>query len=265
MTRNHPVRTNLTHPGNVELSGVIPREVRLTGAGIALTATAVVLGIGVITSAIVLFLAYTQSEDRRQLRAREKRGIDAQVVAVARSGDEGRRRLVSYRFEVDDRSHTGRTRLRERDRRPVAQGMRLSIEYMPSHPDESWIVGYEPGRFPIWPMLIIPTTLLVLTAVTARCVRRQWTLLSEGRVAQARVTAHKRLPVGEHRGYQVTSEFQDLSGARHTAQFDSQKTPPPIGTIVPIVYHRDNPNWSAVYPFRLVRPARVRIDQRSRR
>jgi hypothetical protein len=242
--------------GHLELSATTPRDVRLTGAGTALIATAVALVVGAMASALVLFLAYTQSEERRELREREKRGIDAQVVTVTRSGGDGRRRLVSYQFEVDGRSYTGRARLRDRDRRPVAQGARLSIEYLPSQPEESWIVGYEAKRFPLWTIPLVPISLLVLAVVAAARVRRQWTLLSEGRVAHARVTAHKRIHIGDHRGYRVNAEFRDLSGAMHMARYVSRTTPPPAGTVLPIVYHRDNPKWSAFYPLRLVRPTR---------
>ena len=256
MTMFRTVQTGRMHAGQPGLSAVTPRDVRLTGAGIALIATAVAFGVGAIASAVFLFLAYTQSEERRELRQREKRGIDAQVVAVARTGDEGRNRLVSYRFDVDGQSYTGRTRLRKGDRRPVAQGAQLSIEYMRSNPKESWIRGYEPERFPFWVIPLVPMSLLLAATLMGTSVRRQWTLLTEGRVAQARVTAHKRIHIGDHKGFRVNCEFQDFSGALHTARYDSRKTPPPIGSVVPVVYHRDNANWSAFYPLKLVRPSR---------
>jgi hypothetical protein len=234
----------------------------LTGAGIAVSAIAGALSVAAIASAILLFLAYARSEERGELRDREKRAADARVLTVSKGGDGGRRRLVSYRFAVDGRHYVGRTLLRERDRRPVAPGRLLSIEYIPSHPNESWIVGYVPGRFPIWPILVVPIALLIAAMVAATSVRRQWTLLSEGRIAQAQVTAHKRVHVGEHKGFRVSSDFRTLSGALHAAHFPSQKAPPPIGSVVPIVYHRDDPTWHALYPLRLVRPVHVRSNRR---
>jgi hypothetical protein len=176
MTMSHPVRTVQMQRGQMERSQVTPREVRLTGAGVALITAAVAFGIGAIASAFVLFVAYTQA----------------------------------------------------------------------------------PGRFPIGIMVLIPISLLVLTVVMGRSVRRQWTLLSEGRIAQARVTKHQRIRLGEQNGYRVSCEFHDLSGAVHTARYDTRKNPPPAGAVVPIVYHRDNSNWSAFYPLRLVTPTRER-------
>jgi hypothetical protein len=103
---------------------------------------------------------------------------------------------------------------------------------------------------------MISAVLLVSAAAIVRAVRRQWVLLSEGRVARARVMAHKKVHRDKHRAYSVSYEFEGLSGARHAAKYEVTKNPPPIGTLVPVVYHRDNPRWSAVYPLQLVRPVR---------
>ena len=59
------------------------------------------------------------------------------------------------------------------------------------------------------------------------------------------------------RAYKVSYEFQTLSGARHTSRCEMGKAPA-LGAVIPIVYHRDQPSWSAMYPLQLVRPARVR-------
>jgi hypothetical protein len=257
MSTKHPARTDRAHSGRLELSEITPRDVRLTGSGIAVIAVAIALVVAAIASAIVLSVAYTQSEERRQLREREKRGSEAQVVDLGRRRGDRRERFVTYSFEVGGRSYTGTAQPRDRDWRTLSKGARLSIEYLPSHPELNWIVGYEPGDFPFWMIPLVSISLLVSAALTGRSVRREWTLLSEGRVAQARVTAHKRTQTDKRRGYRVSCEFQDLSGATRTAQFDTGKMPPAIGALVAIVYHRDNPRWNATYPLRLVRPVRT--------
>ena len=38
-------------------------------------------------------------------------------------------------------------------------------------------------------------------------------------------------------------------------KYDVAKAPPAPGTPVTILYHRDNPRWSHVYPLTFVRPA----------
>jgi len=48
-----------------------------------------------------------------------------------------------------------------------------------------------------------------------------------------------------------------LGGARQQSRCDIGNTPPEIGAIIPVVYHRDRPDWSATYPLHLVRPGRL--------
>jgi hypothetical protein len=90
----------------------------------------------------------------------------------------------------------------------------------------------------------------------ARSVRRQWVLLTEGRVARARVIGTKKVRSDHGTRFRVSYEFQTLSGATQTSRCEVGKTPPQIGAVIPIVYHRDKPQWSAAYPFQLVRPGR---------
>lgn len=119
------------------------------------------------------------------------------------------------------------------------------------------MTGYEPAGFPLWTIPIVALSLLLAAAAVAWSVRRQWVLLSEGRVAQARVTGTKKVRHDKRTAYRVSYEFQTLSGAKQTARFEVGKTPPPIGTVMPIVYHRDKPQWSAAYPLQMVRPGRL--------
>jgi hypothetical protein len=101
-------------------------------------------------------------------------------------------------------------------------------------------------------------SLLLAAIVIGRMVRRQWTLLSEGRFASARVTAATRIKQHEGRSYRVTCAFQALSGAPVTADYQTNRKPPPVGTLVPILYHRDTPRWTAPYPLPFVTPVRAR-------
>ena len=146
--------------------------------------------------------------------------------------------------------------LRQRDRREITQGGPIAIGYVRSHPEMSWLAGYEPPGFPLWVIPLTSASLFIGAAAIAWGVRRQWVLLSEGRVARARIIAYKKIRKDKHTAYRVNYEFQTLSGATHTGRYDSGRTPPAIGTMLPIVYHRDNPQWCAAYPLQLVRPSR---------
>jgi hypothetical protein len=253
MSTTHAFRTAETLRLPSELSGAIPRDVRLTGGGIAVTLVALAMAIGALASAILMSVAYVHAEERRQLRERESIAIEAEVAQVALRRGEHPRRVVTYRYDVDGRRYTGRTVLRQSDRRAVVEGGLIPVAYVQSHPETNWTIGYEADGFPLWVIPLTSVSLLLAAAAITWRVRRQWILLSEGRVARARVTAYKKVRKENHR---VSYEFQALSGATRTARCDVGKKPPPLGTMIPVVYHRDQPEWSAAYPFPFVRPSR---------
>lgn len=237
-----------------ELLGSVPRDVRLTGGGIAVASLAVAAAVGALLAGIVMTAIYVRAGAERQRRERDAITAEARVVQVQERRGDGPRRVVTYRYDVDGASYTGRTALRNRDRRLFRPGAPIRIGFVPAQPDSSWMIGYEPSIFPLG---VMPLTVFALVAVAAALVwsvRRQWILLSEGRPARARVTALKRVSSDKGKRYRVTYEFQTLSGARQQARCDIGKTPPAIGAIVPVVYHRDRPDWSATYPLQLVRP-----------
>lgn len=257
MSTTHAVRTAETLRLPSELLGAIPRDVRLTGGGVAATLVALAMAIGALASAILMSVAYVHAEERRQLRERERIAIEAEVAQVALRRGEHPRRIVTYRYEVDGRSYTGRTVLRQSDRRAVVEGGPISVAYVQSHPETNWTIGYEADGFPLWVIPLTSVSLLLAAAAITWSVRRQWVLLSEGRVAQARVTAYKKVRKEHRTAYRVSYEFQALSGATRTARCDVGKKPPPLGTMIPVVYHRDQPQWSAAYPLAFVRPSRA--------
>jgi hypothetical protein len=238
------------------LLGSVPRDVRLTSGGFAVAVTAIALAVAALVSAIVMSIAFAQSESERQRRQRESSTADAEVVQIAVTRGEQRGRTVTYRYEVDGRRYTGTARLRGSDRRDLKDGSLIRIGYLASRPETNWLTGYEPRGFPLWAIPLVALSLLLAAAAVARSVRRQWILLAEGRVAQARVISTKKVRREHSTAFRVSYEFQTLSGATQTSRCEVGKTPPPIGTLIPIVYHRDKPQWSRAYPFELVRPAR---------
>jgi hypothetical protein len=252
-----PVLTLETARVPPELLGSVPRDVRLTAGGMALVAVAIVCVLGALAAAIAMSIAYSRVGTERRLRDRESVLADAEVVQVALQRGEHPRRVVTYRYGLDGRSYMGRTTLRENDRRDMTRGTPIRIEYLPSRPEASWIAGDRPSGFPIWLIPLTALGLLAMGAFIGRGIRRQWILLSEGRVALARVTTFKKVHRDKHRAFRVSYEFQTLSGATQTSRCEIGKAPPPVGAVIPIVYHRDKPAWSAAYPLQLVRPGRL--------
>jgi hypothetical protein len=240
-----------------ELAGAVPRDVRLTIGGLVVASLAIAAAVGALVAGIVMTLVYMRASDERQLRERDGVEADAVVVQVVEKRGDGPHRVVTYRYGAGGRSYTGRTSLRNRDRRVLRTGAPIRIGFVPSQPERSWVMGYEPNGFPLWLIPLTVFTLVVVAAALVWSVRRQWILLSEGRPARARVTALKKVSSDKGKRYRVTYEFQTLSGARQQSRSDVGKTPPAIGSIIPVVYHRDRPDWSATYPLQLVRPGRL--------
>ena len=248
-----------------ELLGSVPRAVRLTGYGTTAAVFAGLAAIGALIAAIVMSAVYAREDAQRRLRDRESVSDTATVIQVDLRRGEHPRRVVTYRYELNGQTYTGRATLDKSDRRDVARGGPIPIEYLPSQPEASWLTGKRPSGFPLWVIPLTALTLLVMAGAIAHSVRRQWILLSEGRVALARVIGVKKVSRDHGRAYKVSYEFQTLSGARHTARSEVGKPPPPIGAVTPIVYHRDQPSWSAVYPLALVRSARSATPLSERR
>lgn len=240
-----------------ELHGAIPRDVRLTAAGRVLVAVAITNAVAAFITVIVMSVAYARAAEERQLRERAGVSATARVEQVVWRRGEHPRRIVTYQYDVGGRNYVGRVTLHEDDRRDIARGTPMRIEFVPSRPEASWVAGDRPSPFPLWVIPLAALSLLLIGSLVARSVRRQWILLMEGRAALARVVGFKRVQRDKRRVYRVSYEFETLSGAKQTARCEVGKTPPPIGTVIPIVYHRDQPTWSAMYPLSLVRPVRV--------
>jgi len=233
-----------------ELAGGLPRAVRFSSAGLTLALVAVVLAAAAGVSAILLSLVVARSNEERRLRERDGVPSEAEVVQMTpRRGDTPGR--LTYRYVVDGRDYTGRARLRNRDVSPPVEGALVAIAYLRARPDTSWLRGDEPRHMPPWVVPLTSLSLLALAAAVARTPRRQRRLLAEGRVAEARITKQTKVRKG---GYRVTYQFRALSGATLTGRLHVEKAPPAVGAKVPVVYHRDRPEWSALYPLPLVRP-----------
>jgi hypothetical protein len=252
MTVTTPVRTNHRWTLPSELTGMIPRDVRLSAPGRILAALAVALIVAALGAAIAMSIAVASADERR-----ERALINAETVSVERTRGEHPRRIVSFGFVVEGRSYQGRTRLREGDHRDVFRGTLVPVEYVISNPEVNFVRGYEPRGIPPWAIPLASGSLLAAAGAIVRSLRRSWVLLSEGRAVQARVLRQKKVRRDKHTAYEITCEFRDLSGAMHTMRYDALKAPPSVGAELTIVYHRDDPRWHAVYPLRFVRPTRV--------
>jgi len=240
-----------------ELLGALPRDIELTSGGKATAFFAAMLAAAAVVSTILMSVVYQQSQQRQARREREAVFAAADVTRIALNRtEEGSRRTVTYLYEVDGRSYTGRQRLRRSDRPSLREGDEIPIAFLSSQPETSWLPGYDGGGFPLFVIPIVSLSLVGMAAGVAAGLRRQWNLLSDGRVTLARVTNTKKVNSDKRRAYKVTCEFQTLSGASQSSRYETWKTPPPVGSVIPILYHRDNPRRTSPYPVSLVRTIR---------
>jgi hypothetical protein len=108
---------------------------------------------------------------------------------------------------------------------------------------------------PLWVLPLMPMALLAAAGALTLAVRRDRVLLSEGRLATARVISSTKVK-GSHgsESYRVRYEFRTLSGATVKATASRSRPLPAEATTVTVLYHRENPHWNAVYPLSLATP-----------
>jgi hypothetical protein len=105
----------------------------------------------------------------------------------------------------------------------------------------------------VWPAFAIPPVCFAVAAALIALFRRQSSLLSHGRAALARVTKLEKKTSEYGTAWRVHYEWQLLSGAKRQGRYmHSGKQPPAVGTMIPIVYDRDQPLRHSKYPLRLV-------------
>ena len=236
-----------------------PRDVSLTAAGWAVTAGALAL----LAAAGVIFVTLLnesarQFETRRSLSAQ---GVDAtaEVVRLWRRSDQEHQPRVAYRWNIGDRSYEGEAKIRLQAWQTLAVGEPIAIRYVPSDRPVSVLAGTEPSVLPAFLAPLASIGVLVLAGACVVRLRADRRLLSEGRVAPAIVTAHKKSGTsrsGQHRS--IVYQFAQLTGAVVTATSAAPRKIPAIGSRIVVLYAPDEPQRSRLYPLSLVR---VRSDR----
>lgn len=245
-------------PSRAELErfGPAPREVRLTASGWTVTVFAITFVVAAVAAALgfPILRAHDQAEHDRAVS--EAVWTNAEITDVRVDKGEHPRRRVTFRYSAPDGEHENTVRLQEDDDHDAVAGGRLTIAYQRSKPSRSWISGGEPGVMPLWLIPLIPTALLLVAGLIAYALRRDCVLLREGRFTTARVIASKKVSHSHGHSYRVNYEFTTMSGATVTAATDRSRPLAEGTTTVPVVYHRENARWNAVFPLSFARPRR---------
>ncbi len=229
-----------------------PRPVALRLGGKAALAMAIILAAGAVAAGVLLYRSAAQAAELRQLMRDEPVSTQAQVIHLDRTRDKNPRRVIRYQYTADGRTYQCTVYVGLRDLRELKIGSPLMVAYLASRPQVSWIPGHEYQGTP-WPAVpLIPGSMLVAAGVLVYILRRERSLLSEGRPALARVLKSTRL--GGRRGsrYRVEFEFQLLSGAMRTGRVDMTSSPA-AGSNLVILYDPEQPKRLMRYPSLMVR------------
>jgi hypothetical protein len=245
------LRTFSPPPG---LARSAPRDVRLTSGGRALMALAWLLAAAAIVAGGLL---YREALSRAALEsALDQQGATtiAMIDRLWRKSGDGKPAYAAFHFDVSGKRIHGEARMQLDAWRQVRLGSTVRVRYLPEDPDRWVIDGARTNRLPFGVAYIVSAVLASLALLCAFAIRRQRSLLMEGRLAPAVVTAITKTK-GSHgeTHRQITYEFPLLGGGVVTGKASASKTSV-VGARLCVVYDPDRPARNHPYPFSLVTP-----------
>jgi hypothetical protein len=235
------------------LSRSAPRDVRLTGGGRALVVLAWLLAIAAIPAGVLLSREARRQSDAAQ--AFQQRGAIATAVVdrVWRKSGDGKPALAAFHFDAGGVRIQGETRMQLSVWRELRAGSTVPVRYLPEDP-RRWVVegSRAGGRLPLWVVFFVPGLLTVLGVACLAAIRRQRSLLMDGRAAPAIVTEikkHHGKDGATHR--EIVYQFPLLSGGVGSGKASAPKTAA-VGATICVIYDPDRPKRNHPYPFSLV-------------
>jgi len=230
-----------------------PRDVELTRAGSALVAVAVLLFAGAVVMGVLLSGEARRQAGNQQALVEQGTTAGGEVTRLWTNGDD--RRRVEYRFVVDGRAYSGRTRVSEARRRSLRVGSPLAVRYLPGNPSVHDLGGTPRGGMPVGLPFLISGILAATGGLCLFAIRRQRQLLTDGRLAPGIVTGHHKQKSSHGTHESMTFEFPLLSGAVAKGKAGASKASPAVGSVICVVYDPERPSRNRIYPMPLVRPA----------
>lgn len=228
-----------------------PRPVRMTGAGVAVVVTAVLLAAGAVTEFTILSLRASGDSARTRRLLAEGRATTGAIVRVYHSTGKHTRHTAVYEFDVAGETFRRSAPVSSAAVRQLARGAPVAVRYLPDNPSESRLPEYErPSGIPLWLGPLIALPLLFTAGLLGRRLAARRRLLEEGRAAPAIVTGYG---IKSDKGREVRYEFPTLSGARKTGKYGPVQNSklPALGDRLVIVYDPNEPECSARYPLEL--------------
>ena len=236
-----------------ELARSTPRPVRYTGAGYACVVGAIAMLAGGVALGV-----FTQTERRHALDSAallRAEGVttDARILRTGVDSTKEHEPFVVFEFNANGRRYERRMTIHQRDVDPYPAGAAARVRYVPGNPNQSWLEGYGPEGPPAWVPWFAPIALAIGAVSLSFNVRRQRTLLADGKAAQGRVVSYRRFYTGKTSNYRATYELRTMSGSVYKAKVCSNRRPAERGSRVTMLYNPDNPMQAAAYPMQFVK------------
>lgn len=237
-----------------ELMRSAPRDVRLTRGGRALVAVAWLLAIAGITSGALLYREARRQADAFASFDRGAVSTTAIVDRLWRKKGDGEPAYAGFHFVVNGERVEGQVRMRTSAWRELRVAGPLGVRYLPDEPDRWAVDGARDGPLAAPVAYVVATIPTVASLLCMAAVRRQRTLLSEGRAAPARITTLKKRH-GSHGAthHEIRYEFPLLGGGMAAGRAAAPKSSV-VGSTIFVVYDPDRPARNQPYPFSLVTP-----------
>jgi hypothetical protein len=235
-----------------ELERSSPREVGLTAGGRSLVVLAWLLAVGAVAAGAALYIeALRQSNEASDF---DRRGVTATAVVdrVWRKSGDGKPGNAAFHFDAGGARIDGESRMQQSAWKELRAGSTLRVRYLPENPRAFVVDGRRRNRLPFTVAYVVSSLLAAGSLLCAAVVRRQRTLLSEGRAARAVVTTVTKNQGSHGEAHRaMTYTFPVLAGSTATGKAGTGKDTQ-IGTSIFVVYDPENPAHNRPYPFSLV-------------
>jgi hypothetical protein len=241
-----------------ELLRSTPRSVSLTWLGIVLSCLAVLLLGGGAFLGPWLFVQAGRDQALLERMAVEGAVTGGTVRSIGLAHGEDNHRKITFRYEVNGKSYDTSTTVGSNAAKGLQEAGGVQVRYLATDPSRSWIVGHEPQRTPVWVSPLAGLGMMVGPALIFFQLKRQRSLLTEGRPAVG-VTTRIGWAGGYHDGegkYRARYQFRAQDGQTYKGSFrGSKRGCGAVGDSITVLYDADNPKRSTRYPMQFVRIA----------
>lgn len=233
-----------------ELRNSPPREVVLTIAGKIIVATSIAIALAGVIIGTAVYAGLSQEQKTRDLLARSGIATDAVTAGSWISSGNDRHYWTEYRYQANGRTYSGRIQSDHETWLHLQKSRIVRVRYLPEAPERHIAVSFQPGTPPPWIALGIAPAALAQALVLFWLVARQRRLLAEGAPAPAMVTRLARSDHGKKIAHYV---FLESSRILIKGKSGPQKNPPPVDSIITVLYQPDRAKRNSPYPVPLVK------------